>query len=106
MTAARDESRLVGSNLTCPDRLDRYDQSVSAPAKPRILVIDDEPHISGFVARALEHAGYRVEVADDGPDGIDRATSGGCDLVILDLIMPGLDGRSVLRSILKAKPGQ
>ncbi len=100
MTAARDDSRMARSSLACSER------PASAPAKPRILVIDDEPHISGFVARALEHAGYRVEVAADGPDGIKRATAGGCDLVILDLIMPELDGRAVLTSILAARPGQ
>jgi DNA-binding response OmpR family regulator len=71
-----------------------------------ILVIDDEPHISAFVARALEHAGYQVQIAASAPDGIERACAGDCDLVILDLIMPDLDGRAVLSSILKVRPSQ
>jgi two-component system, OmpR family, response regulator len=82
------------------------DQAWSDPARSRILVIDDEPHISAFVARALKQAGYKVDVATDAPDGIDRACAGGCDLVILDLIMPDLDGRSVLSSILRVRPSQ
>jgi DNA-binding response OmpR family regulator len=70
------------------------------------LVIDDEPHISAFVARALEHSGYQVHVAGSAADGIERANAGGCDLVILDLIMPDLDGRAVLASILRSRPDQ
>ena len=82
------------------------DQAWSDPARSCILVIDDEPQISAFVARALGQVGYQVEVADDAPDGIERACSGGCDLVILDLIMPDIDGRSVLSSILRVRPSQ
>ena len=71
-----------------------------------ILVIDDEPHISAFVARALENSGYEVDVAGSATQGIERASAGGCDLVILDLIMPDLDGRAVLTSILRTRPDQ
>jgi DNA-binding response OmpR family regulator len=100
MTAVRDDSRAAGSGTAWAD------QASPEPGRPRILVIDDEPHISGFVARALENSGYQVQVAVSAPDGIERASTGGCDLVILDLIMPDLDGRAVLSSILRARPDQ
>ncbi len=100
MTAVRDVPRSAGSSSAWAA------QAWSGPSRSRILVIDDEPHISAFVARALEQAGYQVDVAANAPDGIERACSGGCDLVILDLIMPDLDGRAVLRSILRVRPSQ
>jgi DNA-binding response OmpR family regulator len=72
----------------------------------RILLIDDEPQISGFVGRALERAGYGVQIADDAACGVAMAASAGYDLVILDLIMPGMDGRTALAAILRANPAQ
>jgi len=75
-------------------------------ASARILLIDDEPQISGFVGRALEHGGYQIAIAADAADGVRLAASGGYDLVILDLIMPDMDGRAALTAILRAHPAQ
>lgn len=72
----------------------------------RILLIDDEPGVRSFISRALEQVGYQVDVAGDAADGVRRAASGGYGLVILDLVMPDLDGRAVLTSILRLQPGQ
>ncbi len=78
--------------------------SVTSPA--RILLIDDERRILSFVSRALGTHGYEVHVAADGTQGLALAVEGQYDLVILDLLMPGLDGVSVLRRILQLKPAQ
>jgi two-component system, OmpR family, response regulator len=110
MTAVSDHPRSAGSGSAVAEQAwsDPAGGSFPNAGGPagRILVIDDEPQISAFVARALEHAGYAVDVAASASDGIERACAGGCDLVILDLIMPDLDGRAVLSSILKVRPSQ
>jgi signal transduction histidine kinase/CheY-like chemotaxis protein len=62
----------------------------------RVLVIDDEPIALSMVEAALTSAGYEVELALSGAEGIDRIKSGGVDLVICDLVMPGLDGFEVV----------
>jgi two-component system copper resistance phosphate regulon response regulator CusR len=72
----------------------------------RILLVDDEARILDFVSRGLRREGFSVDVAADGKTGLERALSDSYDLVILDLLMPGLDGVSVLRGILARKPDQ
>jgi DNA-binding response OmpR family regulator len=71
-----------------------------------ILVIDDEPKIVSFVSRALIAKGHRVEGANDGPRGLMLALSGRYELIVLDLLLPRLDGHAVLRATLKAHPRQ
>jgi two-component system, OmpR family, copper resistance phosphate regulon response regulator CusR len=70
----------------------------------RILVIEDEPRILAFVARGLEAEGFTVDAADDGQAGVLRATGGQYDLVILDLLLPKLDGFTVLRRLQRDRP--
>jgi DNA-binding response OmpR family regulator len=72
----------------------------------RILIVDDEPKIRSFIGRALAAAGYATELADSGAEGLRRALATRYDLVILDLVMPDLDGRQVLGRLLAARPGQ
>ena len=72
----------------------------------RVLLIDDEERILNFVRRGLEAEGMAVDVAPDGETGLELALSRPYDLVILDLVMPGLDGHDVLRRILDRKPAQ
>jgi DNA-binding response OmpR family regulator len=72
----------------------------------RVLVVDDEVRIVDFVSRGLRREGFSVDVATDGKSGLDRTLAETYDLVILDLLMPGLDGVSVLRGILARKPDQ
>jgi two-component system OmpR family response regulator len=76
------------------------------PHPDRILIVDDEPKIRSFVGRALSAAGYATEFAASGAEGLQSALDGHYDLVILDLVMPDLDGRQVLGRLLRAHPGQ
>ncbi len=71
----------------------------------RILVIDDEPELVRFVERALEAVGHVVTSATDGAVGLGLALAESPDLVLLDLVMPGVDGRHVLRALHAAQPG-
>lgn len=68
-------------------------------AGERILVIDDDQHIVSFLRRALSYSGYEVEVARDGETGLSRALQFQPDLVVLDIMMPGLDGYEVCRRL-------
>ncbi|MFF4340694.1 response regulator transcription factor [Kitasatospora sp. NPDC001540] len=78
-----------------------------APAEPpepaRILVVDDDPTVGEVVAGYLTRAGHLVERAEDGPRGLDLAERHRPDLLVLDLMLPGLDGLEVLRR-LRARP--
>jgi two-component system, OmpR family, copper resistance phosphate regulon response regulator CusR len=70
----------------------------------RILVIEDEPRILSFLARGLEAEGFAVDGAGDGRSGLERAAHERYDLVVLDLLLPRLDGLSVLRELQRRRP--
>jgi DNA-binding response OmpR family regulator len=72
----------------------------------RLLMIDDEPGIRKLVSRTLSSAGFEVDCAADGRRGLDMAREGRHELVLLDLMLPGLDGVSVLRNLLAERPAQ
>jgi two-component system response regulator ResD len=64
-----------------------------------ILVVDDEPTITDVVSRYLERAGYSTLVASDGPNALRIAGESRPDLVVLDLMLPGMDGLEVMRRL-------
>jgi two-component system response regulator ResD len=64
-----------------------------------ILVVDDEPTIGEIVSRSLTRAGYETRVAMDGIQALEEADAWGPDLIVLDLMLPGLDGLEVLRRL-------
>ena len=70
-----------------------------AAAPKRILVIEDNPDLAYGLRNNLEIEGYEVEVAKDGPKGLTRAKTGKPDLIVLDLMLPGMDGFRVLRAL-------
>ena len=67
--------------------------------KPRILLIEDDPQDQTIVTAALENEGYIVEVTDTGEAGLEALQEQEPDLVLLDLILPGIDGLEVCRQI-------
>lgn len=79
---------------------------VNVTSLGRILIVDDEPRIGSFIGRSLTAAGYSTEFADSGSVALRLAASDRYDLVILDLLMPDLDGRHVLARLLSARPEQ
>jgi two-component system response regulator MprA len=68
----------------------------------RILVVEDEDRIREFINRGLTFEGYRVDAAADGQIGLDMARENPPDLVLLDIMLPGIDGLEVCRRIRSA----
>ena len=73
--------------------------SAKETVSARILVVDDEPSIVEMLAYNLRRANYDVLIAEDGEEALARARDGHPDLIILDLMLPGLDGLEVCRVI-------
>jgi len=65
----------------------------------RILVIEDNPDLAFGLQRALEFEGYEVDVAEDGPTGLERARNRRPELVLLDVMLPGMDGFRLLKEL-------
>ena len=65
----------------------------------KILIIEDEKNIADLEKDYLELSGFEVEVANDGQTGLDKALTGDFDLVILDLMLPGVDGFEICRKV-------
>jgi DNA-binding response OmpR family regulator len=65
---------------------------VSTAVTPRILVVEDEPDIAAALRLNLELEGYEIEIQDEGNSALQRALAGGHDLILLDVMLPGLDG--------------
>ena len=65
----------------------------------KVLVIEDNANLAFGLTRSLESEGYEVEAAEDGNRGLQLAQSCGADLIVLDLMLPGIDGYTVLRQL-------
>ncbi len=65
----------------------------------RILIVEDEPKTAAYVQRGLTEHGYAVDVANDGHDGLHQAVITNYDLILLDVLLPGIDGWTVLQSV-------
>ena len=65
----------------------------------RILVVEDEPKTGDYLKKGLTESGFVVDLARDGREGLHLAEEGGYDLIVLDVMLPGLDGWQVLRRL-------
>ena len=70
----------------------------------RVLVVDDDPHIQELIQHFLEEGGHDVLTAGSGPQALEVASRHAIDLVVLDVMLPGLDGREVCRRLRKVGP--
>ncbi len=70
----------------------------------KILLVEDEEKLARFVELELKHEGYQVDKAFDGRDGLEKAEGGNYELILLDIMLPGLNGLEVLRRLRKASP--
>lgn len=73
--------------------------SPASPTRPRLLVIDDDRKLCRLITAYLDPLGYDVTAVHTGPEGVERATAEPWQAVILDLMLPGLDGFEVLKQI-------
>tara|TARA_R110000787_G_scaffold34043_4_gene88578 strand:+ start:386 stop:1063 length:678 start_codon:yes stop_codon:yes gene_type:complete len=65
----------------------------------KILLVEDDKNTSDYIAQGLEQAGHFVTVSDNGPDGLFHATDGNFDVIILDRMLPGMDGIAIIGAI-------
>ena len=77
----------------------------TATSRGSVLVVDDEPTITEVVSRYLQRAGYDTRIAGDGPSALEQAGAARPDLVVLDLMLPGMDGLEVLRRLRQPAAG-
>ena len=78
----------------------------TSPSIGRILLIEDEQRIVSFLERALRAEGMAVDAALGGAEGLRLALANSYDLVVLDIVMPEIDGTTVLRRLLAERPAQ
>lgn len=76
------------------------------PNQPTVLLVDDDELIRDLYTEILTDANFAVTVAKDGQEGLDYLIRGGYDVVLLDLIMPEMDGVSVLRELAQSTPAR
>jgi DNA-binding response OmpR family regulator len=65
----------------------------------QILVIEDEPNVAAFISQGLQESGYNVFVAYDGQKGLELLSQKNISLVVLDIVLPGMDGREIAKKI-------
>ena len=78
--------------------IDRRKENGTTPA-PRVLVVDDERSILDFIRLGLQSEGFQVDTAQDGPTGLSLARSHIPDVIVLDVMLPGVDGLKITQRL-------
>jgi len=73
---------------------------------PKILLVEDNEMNRDMLSRRLSRKGYEVELAVDGREGVTKATSGGYDLILMDMSLPEIDGWEATRQVRQAESGR
>jgi DNA-binding response OmpR family regulator len=89
----------VNASLNTPEDAEEISMT---PHRPRILLVDDEPDLLAELKPIIERAGFQVLTARHGEEALERIAKERPDLVVLDVLMPRLDGREVLRRLRQA----
>lgn len=79
--------------------MDPHASKVPAPGRPRVLLVDDDRKLCRLLREYLDPMGYEVEAVHDGHAGVEAAVQGSWHAVVLDVMLPGLDGFEVLKQI-------
>lgn len=72
----------------------------------KILLVEDDQNAQNFYRELLTNEGYGVELADNGNQGFKKIQEGGYDLILLDIVLPGIDGEKILQKLKKEPPKQ
>jgi two-component system chemotaxis response regulator CheY len=72
--------------------------------KAHVLLVEDDESLRQMYSLILQKAGYKVTLANDGVEGLAKARAGGFDLILLDLMMPNMDGLGFLRGLAEEPP--
>jgi len=65
----------------------------------QILLIEDDRETAKFIRKGMLQSGHQIDLADDGNDGLELASSGSYDVLVIDRMLPGLDGLSIVRTL-------
>jgi PAS domain S-box-containing protein len=111
---ARSEPGRGSTFMVCLPRVEETASAASEPGRPSakggsrtgtILIVEDDSGVRGFTSRVLQTAGYRVLTASDGATAIQTWRQGPAELLITDVVMPGMNGREVAAQLSAAQPG-
>src|SRR5262245_16165618 len=74
------------------------------PGPIKLLIVEDEQKVAANLKRGFDESGFCAQIAEDGPEGLRLASSGDYDVVILDVMLPELDGFSLIEELRRTRP--